>query len=171
MISEKEKKKIVELIQRRYQSLENPDFSFVSGAISAEPYQRVAQKIMLHFEIEDDTDPNDDVSFGYVLTQGKKRWVLRISMIGPYAVLLRLNKSKNSQVISFMTPGLSESEKELMTILSSHHIHLLDHDTLLLSIPLKLFNTEPENTRLYQALFVDSDVLPWESISRHDKVV
>ena len=53
------------------------------------------------------------------------------------------------------------SLKNLFAIVSNS-IRLLDRDALLIPVPMRLFNTEPENTRVYQALFTDTDILPWE---------
>jgi hypothetical protein len=163
MITEKAKEKLVALICEKYKSLDAPDFSFVREALSIQPYAKVIQKIARGFDLEEDTDPNDDVSFGYLLTKEHQRWMLRISMVGPYAVLFRLDNAESVEVLSPIMPGLSAAETSLVVLLSEAHIQLMDRDTLSLPVPLQLFNTEPENSRLYQALFVDSDVVPWET--------
>ena len=163
MITEKEKEELVTLIHEKYKALDAPDFSFVREVLANRPYAKVTQKIAQGFELEEDTDPNDDVSFGYLLTKGHQRWMLRISMVGPYAVLFRLDSPEGIKVVSPGMPGLSAAETSLVTLLSEARIRLLDRDTLCLPVPIQLFNTEPENSRLYQALFVDSDVLPWET--------
>lgn len=163
MITEKEKKELIALIRKKYKSLDAPDFSFVREVLSNQPYAKVIQKIARGFDLEEDTDPNDDVSFGYLLTKEHQRWMLRISMVGPYAVLFRLDSAASIEVLSPMMPGLSAAETSLVTLLSEAHIQLMERDTLCLPVPIQLFSTEPENSRLYQALFVDSDVLPWEA--------
>jgi hypothetical protein len=42
-------------------------------------------------------------------------------------------------------------------------VPILTSEVLKTRIPLKLFYTEPENVCIYQALFSDVDLLPWES--------
>lgn len=153
---------VLKLIRQRYRSLESPDFSFVEAALAWHPYETVMSIFHQRFQVEEDTDPNDDVSFGYLLTKGQQRWILRISMLGPYAVLLRLDESDNAAVIHATTTELSALEKELTATLTDHGIHLLGLEVLLHPVPIRLFNTERENTRVYQALFSDCDVLPWE---------
>lgn len=161
-MTENHVQEIMTFIRRRYKSLENPNFSFVAESISKYPYEDLIRQIRTYFQVQEETDPNEDVSFSYSLFREQDQWILRISMIGPYAVLLRVGKSDASEIVSCTVRMLSISEKELMNILADNGIRLLDHDTLCLPIPLKLFNAEPENTRVYQALFTDSDFLPWE---------
>lgn len=156
---------VLQVIRQRYRSLESPDFSFVEQALAKRPYQTMMSILQQRFQVEEDTDPNDDVSFGYVLTRGQQRWILRVSMLGPYAVLLRLDAADNAALIDPATTELSALEKELVATLADHGIHVLGLEVLLQPVPLQLFNTEPENTRVYQALFTDSDVLPWEESS------
>lgn len=153
---------VMDVIRSHYKSLQSPDFSFVRDTIAKRPYDRVLRQISTHFQVEEDTDPNDDVSFGYVLTKGNERWALRISMLGPYAVLLRLHQAARIEVMAHRAQVSSSAEKELITTLADNSIHLLDRDALLIPVPMRLFNAEPENTRVYQALFTDTDILPWE---------
>jgi len=166
MMNEEEVQEVMDVIRRSYKSLQSPDFSFVRDTIAKRPYEKILRQISTHFQVEEDTDPNDDMSFGYVLTKGGERWVLRISMLGPYAVLLRLHQTAGIEVIAPRVQVSSRAEKALITTLADHSIRLLDRDTLLILVPMRLFNAEPENTRVYQALFTDTDILPWEESPR-----
>ena len=162
MMNAEEVQEVMDVIRSHYKSLQSPDFSFVRDTLSKRPYEKVIRQISTPFQVEEDTDPNDDVSFGYVLTKGSERWVLRLSMLGPYAVLLRLHQAARIEVMAHRAHVSSNSEKDLMTTLADHSIRLLDRDALLIPVPMRLFNAEPENTRVYQALFTDTDILPWE---------
>ena len=51
---------LAEVIERTYTSLEQPDFSFVSKAISSRPYDSVIQQMRNLFEIEEITDINPE---------------------------------------------------------------------------------------------------------------
>lgn len=166
MMNAEEVQAVMDVIRSNYKSLQSPDFSFVRDTIAKRPYEKILRQISKHFQVEEDTDPNDDVSFGYVLTKGGERWVLRISMLGPYAVLLRLHQAARIEVMAHRAQVSSSADKELITTLADNSIRLLDRDALLIPVPMRLFNAEPENTRVYQALFTDTDILPWEESPR-----
>ncbi len=149
-------------IEERYGSLASPRFSFVREAMAANPYASVVRRIEERFACEEDTDPNDDVSFGYVLRDPSGVWVLRLSMIGPYAVLMRQRRDGSVEVVAPGTAVASESERQLMHLLADAGVVVVDRRTLLEPVQLALSNTEPNRVRVYQALFTDTDVLPWE---------
>jgi hypothetical protein len=160
MLNDQPADSMMTLIHDEYQSFESPDFSFVEEAISSRPYERVVQQIGTKFQVEEDTDPNDDVSFGYFLTNGPQHWVLRISMLGPYAVLLRVSDSERAELVTSSEEAMSDAERDLLHILADNEVSLLAREVLLQPVPLSLFNAE--DTRVYQALFTDTDILPWE---------
>jgi hypothetical protein len=164
-MNEEELKRVMDLIRKRYKSFESPDFSFVGDAMSRRPYEKTLQQIGKSFHIEEETDPNDDVSFGYLLRREEKQWVLLLSMLGPYAVLFRIDESgRVKELLTHIEQAASDSEKELVTILSDNSICLMGREMLLIPVPISLSNAETENTRVYQALFTDTDILPWEEI-------
>ena len=146
MINTEEVQEIMDVIRSRYKSLQSPDFSFVRDTISQHLYEKVVRQLRKHFQVEEDTDPNDDVSFGYGLQKGNERWVLRISMLGPYAVLLRLHETARVEVLAPRPHATSSSEQTLLTTLTDHGIRVLDREALLTPVPLRLLNAEPENT-------------------------
>ncbi|MBI1925548.1 hypothetical protein HYR99_15005 [Candidatus Poribacteria bacterium] len=125
-------------------------------------YQAIVDELGNIVEVEEDTDANDDVSFCYLLVKGNKRWSLNISMIGPYAVLMRINHLRRFEIAYPDDGNLSQLENEITKILQKNSITLLPRYLLECPVPLKLYNTEPENVKIYQALFTDTDILPWE---------
>jgi hypothetical protein len=154
---------VIDVIRSVYGSFENPDFHFASEALRRRPYEQVVSQLERIFKAEEDTDVNDDVSFGYVLrSHGQREWVLRLSMVGPYAVVLRLSGNGPAEVVSPGAPTLEEQELKLLQVLSAQGIQVLSQDELMRPVPLSLYNTNPGNVRIYQALFSDTDVLPWE---------
>lgn len=160
-------------IEHTYRSFSSPEFFFVSDALQKRPYKCLIEEIGGCFHVEEDTDPNDDVSFGYLLRAkyptGVKRdqeWLLRLSMVGPYAVLFRfLDTETEPTLISYTELVLSEPEQCLVKTLSLNGICLMDRQSLMQSIPMTLFNAEPEKTYVYHSLFTDTDVLPWEVVA------
>jgi hypothetical protein len=79
-------------------------------------------------------------------------------MLGLYAVILRVNGENSTKLV---TIARSEQEERIVSLLAKHRFAILQRNLLEQPIALKLFNTEPENACLYQALFSDTDVLPW----------
>lgn len=146
-------KEMVPIIERKYGSLEQPNFSFVEKERSKNPYQKLEVLLKESFEVEDVTD---DVSFCYVID---KKWLLQLSMVGSYAVVLGL--AKRVHVVALDT--VSEAEQKLLGLLVEHGFIVFHRESLELPVNLKLFNAAPENVCLYQALFSDTDVLPWKA--------
>jgi hypothetical protein len=161
-MNEKDLTEMLSQIRSQYGSLETPNFSFVNEAISGRPYEEVIAEIGKYFTVEEDTDPNNDVSFGYFIVRNRQQWILRLSMIGPYAMLLRQNGVEKYQVLSTTLEDLTGFEKQIIEVISEKGINLLDREAMSKPIAIRLFNTKEENARVYQALFTDSDVLPWE---------
>ena len=152
---------IFEEIERKYKSLKEPDFSFVGEAISSRPYNELMDCLKGLFRIEEITDSNDDVSFRYVLSKSGKQWMIELSMVGLYATMLRLPEVGFSELVPF--GGEVREEKEIYLLLCKYEFNVLRKRELEESISLNLCNTEPGNVRLYQALFSDTDMLPWVS--------
>lgn len=146
----------------RYGSLEEPGFSFVREAMAADPYAPLVHRLGEEFDCGEETEPNDDVSFGYLLTNRRGAWVLRLSMIGPYAVLMRLQDDGGTEVVVAEGDEVTEDERRLLRLLEAEGITAIDRETLTRPFPLTLPNTTPGDVRIYQALFTDTDVLPWE---------
>jgi hypothetical protein len=151
--------RIREAIERAYGSLDDPAFHFVGEALRERPYRQVVAALARHGTVHDDTAPDDDVSFGTTLESAGARYVLRLSMLGPFAVLLRLPPDRPAQVVTADTAQASEGP--LLADLSAHGLELLDPATLEQPVRLALSKTPLEACRVYQALFLDNDVLPW----------
>lgn len=143
----------------KYKSFEKPDFQFVSDSIAEAPYVSIVEQLLHIVNVSEDTDPNDDVCFTYLLKDHKNTWVLQISMINLFGVLLRVIDDRNILVNTKNIEGVIE--KQIIEILQENHIQLLDKVLLEIPINISLFNTEPDNTKVYQMLFSDVDFLPW----------
>ncbi len=149
-----------EKIVQKYKSLEYPDYSFVNKAISSRPYDSLIQQIKSLFEVEEITDSNDDVSFRYLLSKSKNQWVIELSMLGLYAAVLRLS---DVMPIKVVTQNASDhDEQKIFSLLLESQFEILEQQELEHPFSIKLSNTEPENACIYQALFTDTDVLPWK---------
>lgn len=149
------------VIKRVYGSLEHPDFSFVKAAIMSRPYQSLVQQLQREFEVVEITDENDDVSFRFMLTKSKRKWVVELSMLGRFATILKVSEFGLVRVVG--QSCLDQEEQQLVSLLLEDKFEIMDQEELEQRIPLRLWNTEPENVCVYQALFSDTDVLPWSA--------
>ena len=151
----------LEVIERNYKSLTHPDFSFVNKVALSRPYGLLIEKLCDLFEVEEVTDSNDDVSFRYLVSKSNKRWIIELSMLGRYAVVFRISKAGCTELVS---PNTTVSDEiGIISLLLLDHFEVLRQDELEQFVALNLFNADPENVRLYQALFSDVDVLPWRA--------
>lgn len=146
-----------------YKSLDNPEFHFVGKAMEDNVYSRVVDQLSSSFSIDDQTDENVDVSFFYDLRSSEGEWVLRLSMVGSYAMLLRIERGGKAKIVSGEGVVLP-AEKNIISILEGNGVELLDQQALKMPLRIKLFNTAREDAKIYQAMFSDTDVLPWEQV-------
>jgi len=149
----------MEDISKAYKSLRKPDFSFVESAVARNPYQGVVLAISERFLVREITDSNDDVSFCYQVENSGDSWTIQLSMVGPYAVILKQTEEYGVEVVEPETQ--SRLERELCSILHANQLIILNQFVMEEPIDIHLFNSDPKNTRFYQALFTDTDILPW----------
>ena len=153
----------MERIREKYGSLDEPRFHFVSTAIDEEPYGDLGRHLRsCATGFSEDTDDNYDVSFGCILKKGREVVVVRISMVGPYAILVRCTDAPCVLIHRSSSPK-AEFEAEVLGCLASEPLTLLGRELLAEPIELKgLVNVEPDQVTHYQALFTDGTA-PWEA--------
>ncbi|MGK3985801.1 hypothetical protein WME99_22330 [Sorangium sp. So ce136] len=161
---------LFQAILEKYKSLENPDCHWVVKEYERNPYRGLEQYMMSRFSVEDITDLNNDVSCVLAISpEGSvAQWTLKISLVGPYAVLLRETGARGWDVyVQDESDVRSEDERWILEACRQHDVEVLRLDVLKMPIGLRLFDTDPENVRLYQALFSDNDYLPGEYNAKH----
>ena len=166
---------MIEIVKREiseaYGPLDKPNFEFEKDEnrrSAYEPFIRdLAASLLMDnlsfFKIANVTDVNSDHGFTFIIQSGGEWW-LQLSFVGLYAVLMRLTERATLEVIDPDDGNKSATENLLIQLIATNGIHLLDKETLEIPIDLKLFDTEPENVRVYQALFSDRDVPPWRVV-------
>ncbi|WP_437587638.1 hypothetical protein [Sorangium sp. So ce1000] len=162
---------LFQVILARYNSLEEPDFHWVAEEYERKPYRELEKRLMSRFLVEDITDLNNDVSCVFAISSegAGVRWTLKMSLVGPYAVLLRETGARGWDVyVQGESDARSEDECWILEVCRQHAVEVLRLDILKAPIGLRLFDTEPENVRLYQALFSDNDYMPGEYNAEHD---
>lgn len=152
-------------IAEKYQSLDEPRFDFVTEALDGQPYDAIVRSLSKISNVEQDTDTNDDVSFGYLLSGGRERLFLQLSMVGPYATLRRLPADGTAILLDPGRSALTNYELSVVETLDQAAVTVLGEAALSRSINLKLFNTGANRVKLYHALFSDIDDLPWSSVA------
>src|SRR4051812_42240562 len=102
-------------IAERYGSLDAPQYKFVDRLMREQPYKGLEQLLSaLADEVHEETDPNDDVAFGYVLKRGKETLFLQLSMIGPYALLQRVRQGNRNELVALPVGAGSDFEKAVV---------------------------------------------------------
>jgi len=145
----------------KYKSFDKPDFQFVSKAVDENPYANIVQEISNIVDVNENTDINDDVCFSYLLKYKNNMWALQFSMIGLFGVFMRVNNNCNTLLTQLTENGIIENQ--IIDNLLNNHIQLLDQELLEMPVNISLFNTESDNTKIYQMLFSDMDFLPWDN--------
>ncbi len=156
---------VVEAVARRYGSVSERDYSFVIEALAARPYADLVHRLATLVDIEETTDPNDDVSFRYVVTQEGDAWYMSLSMVGPYGLLLRLSDRGAHEVIADLASAESDREAEILALLEHAGIHLLSREAAEQPITLRRPGADEDEARIYHAVISDEPLLPWQADS------
>ncbi|WP_104978086.1 hypothetical protein [Sorangium cellulosum] len=165
-----EPNQLFQAIIDKYKSLENPDFHWVAKEYKRKPYRELEEHLAGRFSVEDVTNLTNDVSCVLAISpEGDEvRWTLKLSLVGPYAVLLRETGARAWDVyVHSESDARSEDERWILGACEQHGIEMLKLDVLKTPIGLRLFDTDPERVRIYQALFSDTDYLPGEYNAEH----
>lgn len=120
------------------------------------PYSEIIKELNQYFKMEENTDINDDVCFSYSITKGDLTWLMQISMIGKYALLIN-SKEKTTEEYSPETE--KEYEKIIKNLLNKNGIKILEQK--ILEQDLGYTGDFWEMGNVYNFLFSDTDFLPW----------
>lgn len=164
MTSKPRLSEILTRCEEAYDSLTSTNYAFVERAIQQAPYARVLKEVETRFTIVDDTDLNDDVCFFSILKRRDKSWGLLLSMVGPYGLFMRIAVPR-CVVLTRASTALEDIEQEVMDLVSSQGIHLLETDILEEIVDFQNPTTaEVEPSTLFRVLFTDTDILPWRGL-------
>lgn len=91
-----------------------------------------------------------------------------VSNVGPYAALFRFKKPPPgvrrrtiTEAVPVNRAQMYEQERAIADILTRNRIELIGYHILARKVNLKCRNTPKRNVKVYHALFVDRDGLPW----------
>jgi len=139
-----------------YKDFDNPDFHFVAREMQTSPLRSVLPELnALAARVKEDTEPNSDVSFGYIIANGTELLSLRLSMVGPYAALRRIASDPPFDAIGSREDCRTDLELNVYDIVA-RRATILDRSTLQSRLKINLTNIEAAETTVYNALFTDS---------------
>ncbi|NHZ79409.1 hypothetical protein F2P44_08980 [Massilia sp. CCM 8695] len=135
----------------KYGSLDDPQFEFVEEDFDGEDGRKYLAMFNELGEIDEDTDINDDVSFGYLIKCDACQFYVRISMIKPYAFVRNL---ADRSFLHAENRGTSECSRRLVDLLIAKGLVVLGKDDLMRTVPLRIDGEE--QVSIFRALFTDS---------------
>lgn len=147
-------------IYRKYVCVETPNYFFLADAELKIINSHIIERLTQVCEVENVTDLNDDVCINLMLYQKREALNLKLSMVGNYAILLRIT-SDGIYLIENQEQSITTLEAEIYQIVIKFNFIMLDRKVLFTPMQIKLFSTDPENTCVYQALFEDTDIIPF----------
>ncbi|MEQ9345462.1 MAG: hypothetical protein RIG26_03370 [Thalassospira sp.] len=140
---------------RRYHSFDEPNFSFVEKTHARNPYINILNSLEREFDLDENTDVNDDVCFSYFLSKSQWSWLLQLSMVGRYSILKFVSEANLSLDI--------EHQIEVRKIEQSISEVLIENGIVILSKEIAQEVLVPENEfwddgTVYQLLFSDLEL-------------
>jgi hypothetical protein len=140
-----------------------PDYSKIQRIYDESPYSLVTEELSTIFNVEENTDLNYDVSIGLTLCCGDEELALQLSLIGQYAVLIVSSVDGNgNMVIDSGTERKRNSEIKVLEILTRFNFDVLPSSLLSRKISFSRALSQSRDSSLYQILFSDEDILPWD---------
>jgi len=157
---------ILTAIEHAYGSCDHPTYFFTWHPLfSMRLYKDLITAISEEFEVVEDCDWEfDRGGVCYYITKGVDAWQLRISLVGPYALLMRTSDHIDpDEVVSQTSPILYHDDRRLLELISIHGVRVLSTAELNYQIPLRL-SVDGSNACLFHALFAYeiTDWFPWE---------
>ena len=145
------KEQIKSEILSAYLSTDSPNYSFVMDRYNSQIYKEFISELSTIYSLEENTDLNYDVCLSLQVNIRKKLFVVQLSLVGKYAVILTSNgqlANKDDQI------------KDLQNLLKKHEIVLLEKKELLDQIKFQL-EDKLEDVPIYKILFSYDETPSW----------
>jgi hypothetical protein len=141
---------MAEMITRFFGLTAHPDYSGMGDVFARDPYRSLRELLSRHWRVFDRSDPNYDLGFAYILTDHPDRLTVRLSAVGPYAVIIDANRRL-------------VLEGDVADLITQAGFQLLSR--IQLEEPVLIW--EPEATgSAYEFLFEFDQDPPWSHVSR-----
>ncbi|MEV8349720.1 hypothetical protein ACFVTT_21065 [Streptomyces niveus] len=132
-----------------YENADRPKRAFALTAVHRDPYRGLVDALAGKAEVTDDTDINCDVCFSY-LVESDGLYVVRLSMVGRYAIFGRVNGA-TTEPVSSQVECSSDFERDVLRLLGTYDFQTLTESQL--AEPVRLALPEIERPTLRNALF------------------
>jgi hypothetical protein len=156
--------KIIEAMQVSYKSISDPDFSFIRREPPSDVTEMLNSLAEKGFVVKAYTDAGTDVSFVYGLERETKAWRLRISMLGKFAVLFRLNRKIRVELITDSSAP-NQYEQQIIKAIKDKRHALLPQTILKCPAPMtrlrNIENSDRFTITYWHTLFSDQRGLPF----------
>ena len=103
---------LVSHLKAAYENLESPSYLFSHAFFDKQKYPEVLRFLEAHYNVNEDTEPNTDVSYGYFIEGINLSAVLRVSFVGQYFYLSSLLEGGGEEEPS--VESSSDSSKALL---------------------------------------------------------
>lgn len=137
-------------IQNAYEDVSAPRRAFALTATQSHPYRNLVADLEGIADLQDDTDINCDVCFSYIL-EANRLYSIRLSMVGPYAAIARVDAGGGVEFITADEFGLSEIERKITRLVEARQFQILTANQMSAVVDLAL--PEVESVKVYNALF------------------
>lgn len=149
-----------EQLRRSYGSLSEPKRHFVLSAANRRPFEDVLAELSRSYPVDDDTDINCDVCFTFIV-RGEQPLIVKLSMVGPYAVVLSFGADGLGRGSLVGEPGDADGfAGRVVSAVESHGFFRPSADQLETPVPIALVPGRAE-VPLYAALFEPEGEAPW----------
>jgi hypothetical protein len=143
-------------VRNAYGNDRQPSYWFVREALQRDPCRSLVDELSQWYAIENDTDPNDDVSFNFILSRGAGTWRLALSMVGPFALLVRVEDAEKTAVV---TESTEPDEARILGVVKAHGFEFIDRRTLNRSLDVR-YSGDDDDWTVYHAVFTRSQTIP-----------
>lgn len=143
-------------VKLAYGAADHPRREFVRAAVSANPYRSLVSELAATLPVVDDTDINDDSCFVYLLRRGPTALILRLSMVGPYALVAA--DVPDVGVTLLESADAQGDDAVRVQNLARHHLTVPPRDALLAPVAVDL--PDVADVRTYNVLFSPEEEVP-----------
>lgn len=153
---------IVATVKAAYGSLDEPNYAFAESRLQNLRQHPVIGDLMMRWFVHDVTDLNNHIALHLKVLHAEGSCVVCLSLVDKWAMLFRLGHKSQvySEVIGPTQFGASSSERAIIELLQKYGFKLLSKAEAALPLPMKFFNTERDEARVYHAVVADDGVVP-----------